>query len=177
MDRVPPAKCTGLSVAPGSYLPSMRCTMPWALTRPRAPQRLQMRSAGSTLVGAVALRGMSVGVISRQVCPRRDGGHWLCGISGCSIWQAYYPGCSIAGWHVDDAVIVAVQTGTYGKGTIVKGTYWGVVNHIINKLLLHQCHRCISSANRILHRFEYKIKYQRNEHNNQREIHPLEYFI
>lgn len=54
----------------------VRWTMPWALTRPRAPQRLQMRSAGSILgIG-------SVGINSRQEWPLRDGGHWLWGISG-----------------------------------------------------------------------------------------------
>ena len=57
----------------------------------------------------------------------------LSGISGCSLWQVYYPGCPIDNWQVDDAVIVAVQTGTYRNGTVVKGTYWGIVDEMIKK--------------------------------------------
>ena len=55
----------------------------------------------------------------------------LAGISGCSLWQAYYEGLPPENWNIDDAVIVAVQTGTYKNGTVVKGTFWWVVNEII----------------------------------------------
>ena len=50
-------------------------TIPWALTRPLAPHRLQMRMAGSILVSLVKELGRSERVSSRQECPRRDGGH------------------------------------------------------------------------------------------------------
>ena len=55
-----------LSEIEGAVVTSM---IPWVLTRPLAPHRLQMRTAGSILVGR------SEGVSSRQECPRRDGGH------------------------------------------------------------------------------------------------------
>jgi len=55
------------------------------------------------------------------------------GISGCSLWQAYYEGLDSSSWIIDDATIVAVQTGTYRKGTVVKGTCWCFVNEIIRR--------------------------------------------
>ncbi len=57
----------------------------------------------------------------------------LNGMSGCSIWQAYYEGLLSKHWTPDDAVVVAVQTGVYKNGTIVKGTRWWVVDQIIRK--------------------------------------------
>lgn len=53
------------------------------------------------------------------------------GISGCSIWQVYYEGLSSKLWTPDDAVVVAVQTGVYRGGTIIKGTRWWVVEQVI----------------------------------------------
>lgn len=53
------------------------------------------------------------------------------GMSGCSIWQAYYEGLSSKHWTTNDAVVVAIQTGVYKEGTIVKGTRWWVVDQII----------------------------------------------
>jgi hypothetical protein len=55
------------------------------------------------------------------------------GISGSSLWQAYYQGLSSSLWTVDDAMVVAVETGTFKGGTVVKGTRWWVVNKIICK--------------------------------------------
>jgi len=55
------------------------------------------------------------------------------GLSGCSIWQAYYEGLLSKHWTTDDAVVVAVQTGVYKNGTIVKGTRWWVVDRIIRE--------------------------------------------
>ncbi|HEV3387073.1 MAG TPA: hypothetical protein VG097_19800, partial [Gemmata sp.] len=55
------------------------------------------------------------------------------GMSGCSIWQTYYKGLSTRHWTTDDAIIVAVQTGVYRDGTIVKGTRWWVVERIIRE--------------------------------------------
>jgi len=74
----------------------------------------------------------------------REGVHWagegpppipdtLHGMSGCSIWQAYYEGLSVKHWTPNDAVVVAVQTGVYKNGTIVKGTRWWVVDRIIRE--------------------------------------------
>jgi hypothetical protein len=57
----------------------------------------------------------------------------LRGISGCSIWQAYYEGLPSKTWSVDDAVVVAVQTGTYLKGTVVRGTRWWLIEKILEK--------------------------------------------
>ena len=57
----------------------------------------------------------------------------LKGISGCSIWQAYYEGLPSKTWTVDDAVVVAVQTGTYKKGTVVRGTRWWLIEQILAK--------------------------------------------
>jgi hypothetical protein len=53
------------------------------------------------------------------------------GMSGCSIWQAYYEGLSSKHWTTNDAVVVAVQTGVYKGGTVVRGTRWWVVDQII----------------------------------------------
>jgi len=55
----------------------------------------------------------------------------LKGISGCSIWQAYYEGLPSRTWTVDDAVVVAVQTGAYQKGTVVRGTRWWLIEKIL----------------------------------------------
>jgi hypothetical protein len=55
------------------------------------------------------------------------------GISGCSIWQAYYEGLPNKEWTPDDAMVVAVQTGTFQRGTVVKGTRWFVVNEILHR--------------------------------------------
>ena len=49
------------------------------------------------------------------------------GVSGCSIWQAYRKGDPIEKWKTEDAKIVAVQTGVYEGGKIIKGTYWRAV--------------------------------------------------
>lgn len=57
----------------------------------------------------------------------------LHGISGCSIWQAYYEGLSSRSWTVDDAVVVAVQTGVYRNGTVVRGTRWWIIEKILSK--------------------------------------------
>jgi hypothetical protein len=57
----------------------------------------------------------------------------LKGISGCSIWQAYYEGLPSKTWTVDDAVVVAVQTGTYRKGTVVRGTRWWLIEKVLEK--------------------------------------------
>ncbi len=59
--------------------------------------------------------------------------HSLAGISGSSLWQAYREGSSSRTWSADDATIVAVQTGTFRNGTVVKGTRWWVVNTIIHE--------------------------------------------
>jgi hypothetical protein len=56
----------------------------------------------------------------------------LKGISGSSIWQSYYDGLPSDSWTVDDAVVVAVQTGTYRDGTIVRGTRW-IIEKILSK--------------------------------------------
>ena len=57
----------------------------------------------------------------------------LKGISGCSIWQAYYEGLPSRSWTVDDAVVVAVQTGVYRGGTVVRGTRWWIIEKILSK--------------------------------------------
>lgn len=57
----------------------------------------------------------------------------LKGISGCSIWQAYYEGLPSKSWSVDDAVVVAVQTGVYRNGTVVRGTRWWIIEKILSK--------------------------------------------
>jgi hypothetical protein len=57
----------------------------------------------------------------------------LKGISGSSLWQAYYEGLASNHWTVDDSTVVAVQTGTYANGTVVRGTRWWVVDEIIRK--------------------------------------------
>lgn len=57
----------------------------------------------------------------------------LRGISGCSIWQAYYEGLPSRSWTVDDAVVLAVQTGVYGGGTVVRGTRWWIIEKILSK--------------------------------------------
>ncbi len=57
----------------------------------------------------------------------------LKGISGSSIWQAYYEGLPSKHWTIDDAVVVAVQTGTYQNGTVVRGTRWWVIEKILSK--------------------------------------------
>ena len=57
----------------------------------------------------------------------------LKGISGCSIWQAYYEGLPSRSWTVDDAVVVAVQTGVYRGGTVVRGTRWWLIEKILAK--------------------------------------------
>lgn len=49
-----------------SLLVGSRWSIPWALTRPGAPQRLQTRRAGSILGRMTDLRGRSAGVSSRQ---------------------------------------------------------------------------------------------------------------
>ncbi|HEY3789752.1 MAG TPA: hypothetical protein VGL71_12900, partial [Urbifossiella sp.] len=53
------------------------------------------------------------------------------GMSGSSIWQVCYEGLSSKHWTIHDAVIVAVQTGIYREGEIVKGTRWWVVEKLI----------------------------------------------
>ncbi|MES2792855.1 MAG: hypothetical protein V4719_24800 [Planctomycetota bacterium] len=57
----------------------------------------------------------------------------LKGISGCSIWQAYYEGLPSRSWTSDDAVVVAVQTGVYRGGTVVRGTRWWIIEKILSK--------------------------------------------
>ncbi|MGH7138012.1 MAG: hypothetical protein ACREHD_19860 [Pirellulales bacterium] len=57
----------------------------------------------------------------------------LHGISGCSIWQAYYQGLETTHWTTDDAIVVAVQTCIYHEGTVVRGTRWWVINEMISK--------------------------------------------
>jgi hypothetical protein len=57
----------------------------------------------------------------------------LHGVSGASLWQAYYEGLPSVSWCVDDAMIVGVQTGTFKDGTVIKGTRWWAVNAIICK--------------------------------------------
>lgn len=51
------------------------------------------------------------------------------GISGCSIWRSYYT--TTHDDEVGQARVVAVQTGTYLKGTAIKGTRWSVVKAIL----------------------------------------------
>lgn len=55
----------------------------------------------------------------------------LHGMSGCAIWRGYYEGISSRHWTTNDASIVAVQTGVYNNGAIIKGTRWWVVDRII----------------------------------------------
>ncbi len=55
----------------------------------------------------------------------------LKGISGCSVWQATYEGQSPDSWSVHNVKIVAVQTGVYKTGTIIKGTYWMNVRDVL----------------------------------------------
>ncbi|HEX4611965.1 MAG TPA: hypothetical protein VH092_27460 [Urbifossiella sp.] len=57
----------------------------------------------------------------------------LWGMSGCSIWQLYYPGLSTRYWTPEDAVIVGVQTGVDKNGTVFKGTRWRVVDQLIRE--------------------------------------------
>jgi hypothetical protein len=57
----------------------------------------------------------------------------LKGISGSSIWQAYYEGLPSRSWTADDAVVVAVQTGVYRGGTVVRGTRWWIIEKILSK--------------------------------------------
>ena len=59
--------------------------------------------------------------------------HSLNGISGSSVWQAYREGSSGRDWTLDDAMIVAVQTGTFRNGTVIKGTRWWIVDVIIRE--------------------------------------------
>lgn len=59
--------------------------------------------------------------------------HSLRGISGCSIWQSYYQGLPSKQWTADDAIVVAVQTGVYQNGAVVRGTRWWVIEQIISK--------------------------------------------
>jgi len=56
----------------------------------------------------------------------------LHGISGCSVWRLHYEGLSLKHWTPNDAAIVAVQTGTYGK-EIIRATRWSVVNRLIRE--------------------------------------------
>lgn len=55
----------------------------------------------------------------------------LGGISGSSIWHAYCPGIPASNWTVDDAKIVAVQTGIYKSRNAIKSTRWWVVDRIL----------------------------------------------
>jgi len=57
----------------------------------------------------------------------------LNGMSGCSIWQAHYPGLSPKFWTPADAVIVGVQTGVRKNGTVIQGTRWWVVDRVIRE--------------------------------------------
>jgi hypothetical protein len=60
----------------------------------------------------------------------------LHGISGCPIWRAFPTNASrslLKTWSVDDAKVVAVETGVYDRATpqIVKGVTWKMVLEII----------------------------------------------
>ncbi|MBL9080881.1 MAG: trypsin-like peptidase domain-containing protein [Planctomycetales bacterium] len=46
----------------------------------------------------------------------------LNGISGSAIWRSIADGESPASWKSDDAKIVAIETGTYERHTIIEGT-------------------------------------------------------
>lgn len=57
----------------------------------------------------------------------------LRGVCGGGIWQAYYEGLPSRSWTVDDAVVVAVQTGVYREGAVVRGTRWWVIGQILSR--------------------------------------------
>src|SRR5262249_29616200 len=60
--------------------------------------------------------------------------NYLNGISGCSIWQAIWPGHNLAGrWNSESVRIVGVQTGYYRKASLVKATCWGAVAKVIHE--------------------------------------------
>jgi len=58
--------------------------------------------------------------------------HFLNGISGCAVWQTWWPGVDRPGaWTSQRVRIVGVQTGYYRKPQFVKATKWGYVANII----------------------------------------------
>jgi hypothetical protein len=55
------------------------------------------------------------------------------GISGCSIWKLNINRENQDTWTPDQATIVAVETNTYRKGGLIRGSRWGLVVKLIHK--------------------------------------------
>ncbi len=64
---------------------------------------------------------------------------WAGGLSGCSLWQCFYPGLRPELWSPNDAQVVAVQTCAYDpKGDhrppyTIRGTSWRIVADLIRE--------------------------------------------
>lgn len=61
------------------------------------------------------------------------------GISGSSLWLTFHGGLSVGNWTADKATVVAVQTGTYKNGSVVKATRWWIVTKVIEKYYPELC--------------------------------------
>ena len=57
----------------------------------------------------------------------------LKGISGCSIWQIWRSGQTFESFRMADVKAVAVETCTYERRPVVRGTRWWVVHKILSQ--------------------------------------------
>lgn len=57
----------------------------------------------------------------------------LSGISGCSVWNIADSRKPLSGWDSNQGKLIAVQTGTYRKGQIIKSTRWIGVSTLLHE--------------------------------------------